>query len=363
MLAATACSGTDEQPPEAPPQDADEADSEQDEADSGPAAPSVEQAADVLRAASSAANYAYGILLKSGSSNFAGTRLSSDRTINGAISPYDGKASEAAIETLTLQDPDLVFQTKTDYGSIANKAEDIVSSRTPKKAIVWVQVNGTTIESGDSEIVIISSSPSEPNAVIAPNTAVIRSGDLIRLGVVTASGSSLCLIIVADSLGGYVSGDGWQFADAASTRAGHGADCGSEAISSNGASSPHEYKEMPRTAGTNSSLMLATDGRIVGEPPSATREATESERAIIVPELENASIGIAAEYRHPDLCRRAGHVWGDGTGSTAYASGEHTASASGWTTWDGEYTGKIVSSAAAALPAGAATTGCFAKAS
>lgn len=210
-----------------------------------------------LRTAATAAQAVYGIVLPSGVGNFAAEPVSDGR-IGGAVSAYDGRASRAAVEALVNQEPALVFQAKADYGDIAAKAADFRDNGAPMEPVIWVQVNGVQIDSGDSGITLPGETPNgyiARTTVIAPNTA-IRTGDLIRLGVVTADGRSFCVIIVADSTGGAVSGDGWRGADAAFTAAGAGADCGSEAIGSDGASSPEEYRSMPGTAGVDPALVF-----------------------------------------------------------------------------------------------------------
>ena len=52
---------------------------------------------------------------------------------------------------------------------------------------------------------------------------------MIWMGVVSASGSSFCVILVADSTAGAMTGEGYQAVDQAETQAGNGgADCGAD---------------------------------------------------------------------------------------------------------------------------------------
>lgn len=245
------------------------------EADNGPAISYADT--EQLRTAAAAAYGVFAIILKGGMSNFAAEPVSDGR-IGGAVSAYDGRASRAAVEVLSQHEPGFVFQAKADYGDIAAKAATIRDDGAPEIPVVWVQVNGTQIDSGDSEITLPDQTSNGQTRLtkVPPNTA-IRPGDLIRLGIVTANGSSLCLVRVADSTDGTATGDGWQTADAASTAAGDGADCGSEAIGDNGASSPEEYKEMPRTAGVEPTLgklhrWLPSQTK---KPPTSLRDASQ----------------------------------------------------------------------------------------
>ena len=113
------------------------------------------------------------------------------------------------------------------------------------------------------------------STTIGANTK-IRAGDLIRLGIKSASGSSFCAILVADSSNGSVSGVGYQSVDEQGTIDGSGADCGAKeayygvvtsgtapalthvcnatAVTTPGVTCEHQFKEMPGTTGTDTSL-------------------------------------------------------------------------------------------------------------
>lgn len=79
--------------------------------------------------------------------------------------------------------------------------------------------------------------------VIAQNTS-ITAGDLIRMGIVAATGNSFCVVLVSNDSHGRVTGEGWQAVNEALTQGGAGADCGTEGANSS-------FVEMPDTPGTD----------------------------------------------------------------------------------------------------------------
>ena len=188
-----------------------------------------------LRSAVSAARGVYSIVLPGGRNNFAADPAATAAAVNVTAARLKEKLEE--------QEPGIAFTDKTTFGKIKD--------RTPDVNVVWVDLPATNAKLAAA----ITSIDANPNGystglrtALDVNTN-IRAGDMIRLGLVAASGNSFCAILVQDSSNGQVSGIGYQSVNESATLAGFGADCGAVgALTSTG------FKEMPNTPGTDPSL-------------------------------------------------------------------------------------------------------------
>ena len=237
------------------------------------AADSVAQAN--LRIAERAARGVYALTLPEAQNNFAGV-YGTDSNVGGdAVDDTDLAAEQKAIESLSQQEPDISF---VPWSSIGGAVESVMSgmavgsrddttalsdARTaaePDNSTIWVQMPYNT--TATSHIVTIDSlntgalseDPLSDRLVdkIKANTR-IRAGDVIRMGVVSTSGSSFCVIVVANSSNKSVSGVGYQSVSKEATVDGRGADCGA------GSEGSDRFKEMPGTIGTDPYLREPVD--------------------------------------------------------------------------------------------------------
>ncbi|MDE0268423.1 MAG: hypothetical protein OXI96_05225, partial [Acidimicrobiaceae bacterium] len=193
-----------------------------------------------LRSIVAAARVVYSTMLPGGYSNYALTVPDDAGNISNATSH--------SVDALTNAEPYVVFQDKASFGELATRR---TRANTPNTVTVWVQVNETTLDSGNNDIPITNhTNPngSSGNTTDIPANTEIQAGDLIRMGVISASGNSFCVIMVNNSSNNRVSGFGWQSVSAELTRAGYGADCGAEADPTS------IWHEMPDTPGTDLSL-------------------------------------------------------------------------------------------------------------
>ena len=196
-----------------------------------------------LRAADVAAQAAFSVILPGGQSNFASKQLKSNKSIDGSSNDYSDGANGEAMAALQAQEPGLQFTSYTIVG--VDGLKDLVPDGT-----VWVEINNKEISNTTKQKL----TGKNPNGHTRRNTEVakgvsIRAGEMIRLGIAAASGSTFCLISVADSSDGSLSGDGWQAVSELLTKDGRGADCGADF--SVGTVSSDEFKEMPGTPGTD----------------------------------------------------------------------------------------------------------------
>ena len=192
-----------------------------------------------LRAAIAAAYAVYATMQPGGYNNFAGTVPDA----NGDIP----NATTKALDALKGEEPNIAFQ------DIASKM--VRPNRAALLNIVWVHVNETILDSDNTDILLTNYT--NPNAFTRNSSPIaasthIRAGDLIRMGTISASGSSFCVILVADDSHARVSGEGWQAVSAELTQVGYGADCGAEADPTS------IWHEMPDTPGTDLSLSITT---------------------------------------------------------------------------------------------------------
>ena len=201
-----------------------------------------------LRAADVAAQAAFSVMLPGGQSNFASAAIQDgavDHKKTGAKA-YSTDADTKVIKAIQDQEPGLSIKS---FGITADALKGMASD-----GQVWIEVNNIKISLSAA---VTAFSGANPNGHTARTTSLakdlsIRPGEMIRMGIVAASGSTFCVITVADSSDGTISGDGWQAVEELPTLNGHGADCGadlSEADSADG-----EFKEMPGTPGTDPNL-------------------------------------------------------------------------------------------------------------
>ena len=196
-----------------------------------------------IRAAIAAAQGVYAIILPGGQNNYAGVPASTFGSTG-----QTAKATSESVKRLLEQAPNIDF--------IAKGATK-VSAWTNGAQSAWVVVNGETVDSGTA-LATLGTNPNGhgQDAAVAANTK-IRPGDMIRMGVVSASGSSFCVVLVADSTSGIVTGEGYQAVDQAQTQANAGADCGAEETAV-----AHIFKQMPKIVGTDPSMSSP-----IGKPP------------------------------------------------------------------------------------------------
>lgn len=216
-----------------------------------------------LRTAAQAANGVFGIVLKGGTGNFAGLLVEADTTLGSKLVGLNGTAASGkysetviddAITHLEKQEPNVTFRNSHE----SSPAFPDLNAYPPDGA-VWVEVNTARLK--PTAAVTLADAGKNPNkhdnrlggASAISDKVAIRAGDLIRLGIVSAGGSTFCLVRVADSYDGIVSGDGWQAVNEKHTLAGMGADCGAEVADN------EQFKEMPKTVGTDPTMSSPTD--------------------------------------------------------------------------------------------------------
>ncbi|MDE0195580.1 MAG: hypothetical protein OXP08_08520 [bacterium] len=203
-----------------------------------------------LRSAASAARGVYSITLPGGTNNFAADGTATAASLVG-FSDVAAASAEAA-RLMQAQEPAINFIAKNTFGTI--KGAD------PNVSKVWVHLPSAALES-TAAITVGGSNPkgfsatTHGLATTVPDDTKIRAGDVIRIGLVGASGSSFCSILVQDSSNGAVSGEGHQSVNESATLAGWGADCGAFT------SGNDIFEEMPGTTGTDPSL-LAPNGKV-----------------------------------------------------------------------------------------------------
>ena len=199
-----------------------------------------------LRSADVAAQAAFSVILPGGQSNFASKQLKSNKSIDGSSNDYSSGANAAAMAALQAQEPGLQFTSYPVTGS------DRLRNLTPD-GTVWLKLNNKEI-ANSAEQKLTGSNPNghTPRTKTVRGGLSIRAGEMIRMGIIAASGSTFCLITVADSSDGSVSGDGWQAVSELLTKSGKGADCGAELAQAT--SDDAEFKEMPGTPGTDPAL-------------------------------------------------------------------------------------------------------------
>ena len=206
-----------------------------------------------LRTAVAAAQAVYANMLPGGYNNYSGKA-----PVSGVIAT----ANQAAVDSLNLEEPGITFEgvASTSYGGTSG-----LTSLTPKPQTVWVD----TIADADSELENTADVPATGGWTTStnknPNTSgvalpavlddtAITAGDLVRLGVIAATGDSFCVILVGNDSHGRVSGEGWQATSEGARQGGYGADCGY-----NAGSATLEFHEMPKTAGTDTKPSAIVD--------------------------------------------------------------------------------------------------------
>lgn len=126
------------------------------------------------------------------------------------------------------------------------RARDSSAQTTPRTAVAAGAVYSDMLPGGSTIIrirnptAILTLHAKNPNghntggreAKVLKNTTV-TAGDLVRLGIIAASGNSFCVILVANDSHNRVSGEGWQAVNEAYTQGAAGADCGAEATAIN----------------------------------------------------------------------------------------------------------------------------------
>ena len=206
-----------------------------------------------LRAADVAAQAAFSVMLPGGQSNYASTALSTNGRLDDAKDKdYSEDAAKLVIEAIQDQEPGLSLKSKL-VGTADTALTGMMSD-----GLVWVEVNNKTIKNTTAD----TFTGKNPNGHSARTSTVkanvsIRAGEMIRLGIVAASGSTFCVISVADSSDGSISGDGWQAVNELLSLGGDGADCGGDL--STEALSDKEFAEMPGTPGTDPNLSQPVD--------------------------------------------------------------------------------------------------------
>ena len=213
-----------------------------------------------LRSAVTAARSLYALTLPGGQNNFVGVRAGATTLADFA---HNSEAEAAAVAALAVQEPNIQFKAYSSL-SFTSGVSGRVQTLTPSTTTVWVQVPYNSQKNGANPVSISQFnpngfSPSDGLIDTVPADVNIRPGDMIRLGIVSASGSSFCAILVADSSDGTVSGAGFQSVSEKSTQAGYGADCGAADSSVNTAATSASFKEMPGTIGTDPSLSRPVD--------------------------------------------------------------------------------------------------------
>lgn len=224
-------------------------------------------ASTTIRTAIAAANIIYDTTLPGGKSNFAAQAPDSNgRISSGTAATYHRAHDDIAVNALQWEEPAIDFQTKDDYGSIA--------SHPGSPFTVWVQINGTytspTAAISPSQMGINPNGYNNNSGGI-PTHLIIQPAELIRMGVKTTSGDSFCVIIVADSSTGQVTGVGYQSISTEHTQAGFGADCGAEETDQN------KWREMPNTPGTEIAFhVLTTPEGAQENPPNSLYAGTDA---------------------------------------------------------------------------------------
>ena len=200
-----------------------------------------------LRSAVAAARGAYSLTLPGGQNNFIAMANMGNLSVDSAV-------QAAAVATLSLQEPNINFVTYASQAAamtaLASTNTGVLSYMSPSTTTVWVHMPGTEL-STSAQVSVSGTNPNKLTVGLLGTIAAktkIRAGNLIRLGIVGASGSSFCAILVADSSNGTVSGIGYQSVDEAATIGKNGADCGAAETGDN------QFKEMPGTIGTDPSL-------------------------------------------------------------------------------------------------------------
>ena len=224
-----------------------------------------------LKTAASAAEGVFGIILKGGTSNYAGLNVDSagKLLVNGtaATALYTDSVNKAMIENLNLQEPNITFLSTAD--TTANQFPTGGLKDYAPDGRVWTQVLGDKLETTSTVTLGGNNNPNRhQNRLYGSSPGVkataVRAGELVRMGIVSSGGSSFCVIKVADSIGGIISGDGWQAVNEEQTLKGAGADCGMEKTPS----TTDEFKEMPGTVGTDPTLSSPT-GNLSSTPATA----------------------------------------------------------------------------------------------
>ena len=200
-----------------------------------------------LRAADVAAQAAFSVMLPGGQSNYASQKLTADNRLEATDKAYTEAAADLVIKAIQDQEPGISLKSKR--GASAETALNAMAS----DGQVWVEVNNKTIKNTAAQTI----AGTNPNGHSARTSTValgvsIRAGEMIRLGIVAASGSTFCVISVADSSDGTISGDGWQAVNELLSIGGKGADCGADISTADLVQK--EFVEMPGTPGTDPSL-------------------------------------------------------------------------------------------------------------
>lgn len=95
-------------------------------------------------------------------------------------------------------------------------------------------------------------------ADVLANTT-ITAGDLLRLGVIAATGNSFCVILISNDSHGRVTREGWQATSEALTQAGKDADCGADVGGETLSWDDKMFYAMPDTPGTDSKPSAIVD--------------------------------------------------------------------------------------------------------
>ena len=216
-----------------------------------------------LRTALAAAGAVYGDVLIDGRSNYAGTKTQSKKIYGGSGTPTapsaafpdttytDDSASELAAVKLREKEPGLVFKDKAGFG--------ILESTAPDASTVWVSVNSEDIKAASVGALTGTNPNGHQGDATNPDNTIIRAGELIRLGIISASGASFCVISVASSSDTRVTGEGYQSVSDTDTQRGAGADCGAETAATPAAhdtagTGATPWAQMPNTPGTDRTL-------------------------------------------------------------------------------------------------------------
>ncbi|MDE0267746.1 MAG: hypothetical protein OXI96_01740 [Acidimicrobiaceae bacterium] len=212
-----------------------------------------------LRTAVAAAQAVYANMLPGGYNNYSGKA-----PVSGVIAA----ANQASVDSLNQEEPGITFETLTAYQSTS------LAGTAPKPQSVWVQ----TIADASTELKMpataisawTSSTNKNPNTpgvampAVAASTS-ITAGDLVRMGVIAATGDSFCVILIGNDSHGRVSGEGWQATSEGARQAGYGADCGAEA-----GSAALPFREMPKTPGTDAKPSAIVDVATFGGGSTVT---------------------------------------------------------------------------------------------
>ncbi|MDE0268999.1 MAG: hypothetical protein OXI96_08195 [Acidimicrobiaceae bacterium] len=198
-----------------------------------------------LRTAVAAAKAVYANMLPGGYNNYSGKA-----PVSGVIAG----AAAAAVSSLNLEEPSANFE---DYDTYVGTD---LGDTPPRPQAIWVHVIADAAKElkrtgSDLDFSGKTNANGNINSIAdVPEDTTITAGDLVRMGVISATGNSYCVILVGNDSHGRVTGEGWQAASEALTQDDKGADCGVEAVdtaSYTANDGPAMFAEMPDTIGTD----------------------------------------------------------------------------------------------------------------